>query len=674
MAIEIETILEWLLKLLDFLAGYVFTWTGLFFALVFLLTVPRAIVFATGRLSRQFYKPRLLARAFADAPTKDATGLTVLVAGIRDPRGLVRRTAVVAQNAVPTNDLLIIRLDGALLSNARANDVAGQIENLIAAQNGRMISQFGIDYPKITLIGHSVSAMLVRKAVLYASQGFGVDRCGFEDSVAQVDAPWRKRLDRVVCLAGVNGGWSRKTNIWVAMGAACLDYMGVGLFVRDLERGGPFVENLRSEWLDLLRAPEGKAAPEVVQLQGSDDWVVPEDNDIDLSAIVNDRANPNFTFQTVEASGHLSVLDMVATDNQELRLQSRRAAQFSAALALSWPDLMANGYSRSVRENTEAIKSAQLIKTVVVTYHGLRDNQAWGETPDAAVSALFGPRPDVLISRETPPFVPQFSFLFDIFGRREGSVRWLAEKIVRLKADYPQAKVSMIAHSQGSFVAGALLQRFSAIPLENLVLAGSILPHSFPWDPIVKAGRVQRVVNLRARADIISGILGAAFQFVPGYVPLLGRLRLFQIGDSGFSGFAWINTAMGEIASLDGGHDFFFDSRKATRFATAFALQGSPVDAAEATAQTLFNEIKADTHPTDVLEASQAVASDFKAGRPALVSLANRFSWVSGIVIMLVLASFFTILSAAIYFTFQFTTFFAGVVALGLLYLILDSL
>jgi hypothetical protein len=674
MGIDVETILDWLLKLLDFLAGYVFTWTGLFFALLFLLVVPRTVVFLTGRLARQFHKPRLLARAFADAPSKDATGLTVLVAGIRDPRGLVRRTALVAQEAMPQNDLLIIRMDGALLSNARADDMAGQIENLIAAQNARMMSQFGSDYPKITLIGHSVSALLVRKAVLFASKGFGIDRCGFEDSVAHVDAPWRQKLDRVVCLAGVNGGWSRKTNIWVAMGAASLDYMGVGQFVRDFERGGPFVENLRSEWLDLLRSPHGKHAPEVVQLQGSDDWVVPEDNDIDLSAAIAGHPNPHFIFQTVEASGHLSVLDMANTSNQELRLQARRAAQFSAAIALPWQDLIANGYSRAVRENSDILNDNRKITHVIIAYHGLRDNQSWGETPDGAVKALFGPRLDVLISRESPPFVPRFSFLFDIFGRREASVRWLAEKIVRVKADYPVARISMIAHSQGSFVAGALLQRFSAIPLENLVLAGSILPHSFGWDTIVKAGRVKRVVNLRARADIVSGILAAAFQFVPGYIPLLGRLRLFQIGDSGFSGFAWVDKSMGEVASLDGGHDFFLESRKATRFATAFALQGGAVKGAETIAQALFNEIKADTHPTDVLEASQSISSDFKAGRPALVALANRFSWISGIGIVLVLAGFFTILSAVIYFTFPFTTFFAGVVALGLLYLIFDSL
>lgn len=674
MAIDINAILDWLLKLIDFFAGYVFTWTGLFFTLVFLLTIPRAVVFLTGRLARQFHKPRLLARAFADAPSKDSAGLLVLVAGIRDPRGLIRRTAVVAQEAQPNHDLLIIRMDGALLSNARAEDLAGQIENLIAAQNGRMITQFGSDYPKITIIAHSISALLVRKAVLYASEGFGVDRCGFDDSVAHVDAPWRKQLERVVCLAGVNGGWSRQTNIWVAMGAACLDYMGVGQFVRDLERGGPFVENLRSEWLDLLRSPKGKSAPQVVQLQGSDDWVVPQDNDLDLCAVIAGQSNPHFTFQTIEASGHLSVLDMANTSNQELRLQARRAAQFSDALTLPWDELLANGYSRAVRDNQAYIEEGKRVKAVIIAYHGLRDNQLWGETPDAAVTALFGSRPDILISRESPPFVPRFSFLFDIFGRREASVRWLAEKIVRVKADYPDARVSMIAHSQGSFVAGALLQRFSAIPLDNLVLAGSILPHRFPWEPIVKAGRVKRIVNLRARADVVAGIFGAAFQFVPGYVPLLGRLRLFQIGDSGFSGFAWINTAMGEIASLDGGHDFFLESRKATRFATAFALQGSAVHEAEMIAHTLFNEIKSDTHPTDVIEASQAISSDFKAGRPALVALANRFSWVSGLVIFLILAGFFTILSAVIYFTFPFTTFFAGVVALGLLYLIFDSL
>jgi hypothetical protein len=674
MGLDLQSVLDWLLQAIDFLAGYVFTWTGLFFALLFFLTIPRAMVFLSGRVAQQSRKPRLLARAFADTPRGEAKGLTVLVAGVRDPRGLIRRTAVVARDALPDHDLLIIRLDGALLSNARANDVAGQIENLIATQNTRRVSAHGSDYPKVTLVGHSIAALLVRKAVLFASQGFGIDRSGYEGSVAQVDAPWRKRLDRIVLLAGINGGWSRKTNIWVAMGAAALNYMGVGQFLLDLERGEPFVENLRSEWLDLMRNPHGQYAPEVVQLLGSNDWAVPEDNELDLSATVDGRINPGYIFQTMEASGHVSVLDMVTTTNQELRLQARRAAQFTDALALPWDDLTANGLSRIVRENGDAIAIQAKVKSIVLTYHGLRDNQAWNESPDLALATLFGSRADVLISRESPPFVPRFSFLFDIFGRREASVRWLSEKMVRLKAEYPDAKVSIIAHSQGSYAAGTLAQRFGALPFENIVLAGSLLPHAFPWGPIIKSGGVKRVVNLRARADIVSGILASAFQFMPRYVPLLGRLRLFQIGDSGFSGFAWINNDMGEVASLDGGHDFFLESRKAIRFAIAFALQGSPIKTSETTARTLYADIVADTHPQDVIEASASLDSDFKGGRPALVALANQFSWVGGIVIFLVLAGFFTILAATIYFVFPFTTFFAGVLALALLYLIFDSL
>jgi pimeloyl-ACP methyl ester carboxylesterase len=674
MSFDFDAMITVLFQAVDFLAGYVFTWTGLFFALLFFLTIPRMLVFLTGRLAQQTRKPRLLARAFADSPQPDAKGLTVLVAGVRDPKGLIRRTAVVARDALADNDLLIIRLDGALLSNARANDVAGQIENLIATQNARRVASEGTDYPKITLIGHSIAAMLVRKAVLFASQGFGIDRSGFEGSVAQVDAPWRKRLDRVILLAGINGGWSRKTNIWVGMGAAALNYMGVGQFLLDLERGEPFVENLRSEWLDLLRTPNGQYAPQVVQLLGSNDWAVPEDNEFDLSASVEGRSNPGFIFQTMEASSHVSVLDMINTSNQELRLQARRAAQFTDALALPWDDLIANGFSRIIKENSEAIATQSKVKAVVMTYLGLRDTQAWTESPDLALTKLFGTRTDVLISREDPPFVPRFSFLFDIFGRRESSVRWLSEKMVRLKAEYPDAKISIIAHSQGSYAAGVVAQRYGALSFENVVLAGSLLPHSFPWGPIIKSGAAKRVVNLRARADIVSGILASAFQFMPGYVPLLGRLRLFQIGDSGFSGFSWVNNDMGEIASLDGGHDCFVESRKAIRFATAFAVQGSPIKTAEATARALFAEISADTHPQDVIEASQAIDSDFKGGRPALVAWANQFSWVGGVGIVFVLAGFFTILAASIYYIFPFTTFFAGVLALALLYLIFDSL
>jgi hypothetical protein len=51
--------------------------------------VLRILIFISGRMAQSSRKPRLLACAFTDSQSETEQGLTVLVAGIRDTRGLI---------------------------------------------------------------------------------------------------------------------------------------------------------------------------------------------------------------------------------------------------------------------------------------------------------------------------------------------------------------------------------------------------------------------------------------------------------------------------------------------------------------------------------------------------------------------------------------------------------
>src|SRR5262245_31492649 len=45
----------------------------------------------------------------------------------------------------------------------------------------------------------------------------------------------------------------------------------------------------------------------------------------------------------------------------------------------------------------------------------------------------------------------------------------------------PNAKLSIIAHSFGTYIVGEILKRDFTLKLHGLILCGSVLPQDFPW-------------------------------------------------------------------------------------------------------------------------------------------------------------------------------------------------
>lgn len=671
---EVTMDVTWIWPLAANALAFVFSWNGLGAALALLLCGPRLLVFVSGRIARMTRVPRLRARAFADTPQARATGLVVVVSGLRDPNGLIRRMATVAREALAGADLLIIRIDGALTSNACPADVAGQVESLIAAQDSRMADAHGAPYPKIVLVGHSTGALLARKAVLFASDGFGADRPGLHGAVAQGDAGWRKRLDRMVLLAGLNGGWVRGCNIWIAAGASLLDITGVGRFVRGLERGTPFVETLRCEWMQLLRAPRGAGAPFVVQLAGSDDWAIVAGNEKDLSAAIGAERNRSFAMQTVDGASHLSILDMTFSADEALKLQARRAARFAAALTLDPEALLSDGATRLVEEPETELAARAAIRSVLLVLDGAREETAWLDAPRVLARTLFPALDDATVARERPPHVSKLSFLFDLWGRREALARWTADKHTRLRAEHPNATLSVLGHGSGAWAVGRLLHDVPVARLGNIVLAGSVLPQSHDWAGVVKAGRVLRLCNIRARSDLWTAVFTAFFQWLSVQVPGAGRLGMFRLGQSGFAGFGWQTGEMGDIASLDGGHNALLESREASEFAVAFCLQDTSRPAVSAATQGLFGRIRDQIAPDQVAAATAVADGDFRPGKPAFAALANRFVWISWGVLALALAGFITVGAFGFWLFTPIGPVTSTLLSVLVVYWILDSL
>lgn len=638
-----------------------------------LAIVPRNFLFLSGRLARFFKVPRLVARAYNGTPLVGAKNLVVLIAGVQTPRLLFSKAARVASDAVIESDILKIRSNFALFSNADPNEMASQIGGLIDAQYNRKFRATGEKYDKIILVGHSIGALWLRKAVLNASAGFGLDRPGLTNKVASTDAEWRTKLDRIIFLAGVNSGFDRNFSVWTMTFTWFLEFLGIGKLLLAMERGTPFVETLRLEWMRLIRSPFGLAAPFSVQLIGDADWAISIDNDIDLEAQVGEAGNINHSVIDVGGASHISILDMTLVEDSDLLLQSRRAYCFIDALCLSKQELR----DRTLRPHEEIVgneaRRRAAVKRVIFLYDDNRNQDLWIEPFGFASKRVLGERDDIFLARASVPHLSRFSFLLNLFGRRERALRWWSAKFTELCADHPNATISVVALANGSWVIGRALSDNRAMRVQTIFLSGSILPRDFNWDRIVKEGRLGIICNTLSSEDLYISVFGGLVHWLRENVPFVKQMEYFSLGDSGMRGFDWVSAQMGQISYLAGPQEAFFESRSAIRFAAAFAAFGGPMVGANKIAVDGFNSIQNDTDPNDLaLVDSPNTGFVGDAAKPMLFM--NRFAWLFGTAIIAAIVAIMIGSGILLYNVAPIYELTAAGVVIVLTVLILDSL
>lgn len=101
------------------------------------------------------------------------------------------------------------------------------------------------------------------------------------------------------------------------------------------------------------------------------------------------------------------------------------------------------------------------------------------------------------------------------------------EKYADVKSHFPNAEISFVGHSNGTYIAGKALNECHAIKFHRVVLAGSVLRCSFDWQRVSE--RVEHVLNYVGSADLVVAFLPAVFE-------KLG-LRFLDVGGAGAFGF-----------------------------------------------------------------------------------------------------------------------------------------
>jgi hypothetical protein len=143
---------------------------------------------------------------------------------------------------------------------------------------------------------------------------------------------------------------------------------------------------------------------------------------------------------------------------------------------------------------------------VVIPLHGIRTHAEWQR---AFVTVTQYPKYNNVFNCPLDNWNFGHFSLFKFLTRsgREKKIQWFRDQYYRLmsdrnipleKGDYP----SIVAHSFGTYILGQVILRYPYIKLDKIILCGSILPRSFPWELLIQRGQVQEVRNEYGIKDI----------------------------------------------------------------------------------------------------------------------------------------------------------------------------
>jgi pimeloyl-ACP methyl ester carboxylesterase len=522
---------------------------GIMFALI--LVLPRFLV------PTRFDTPKLESR-------DGASTLVIAVHGLSGAPSLNGLKALVRRSR-PEADLIALSYPSHPLSNVNAYDLADTLEAEIHAAYQQH------QYQRVVLVGHSMGGVVLRKVLVWAH--------GFEDDRPRRrgERVWAAKIERFVSLAGINRGWSIQPApermewpryLAIYAGEKFGRLAGIGTLVHSMQRGAPFVADLRVQWIRAARQPARKIAgklPPVIHLVGSIDDIVTDDDSRDLAAAKDVK------FVTIPNVGHGEIAEAVRESGDATSPLRRRLHE---ALTLS-PDQIAADTDNPLVENPK-------VKRIVYIMHGIRDYASWSDQIRAELKARLPAtdRDTVAIVPAKYGYFPMLPFL--LAWDRQRNVRWFMDTFTENLAKYPQATdFDYVGHSNGTYIVASALQRYATLRVRNVLFIGSVVPKHYPWGPLIEGGRVGHVTNVVATSDWVVAVFPRLFEQIAewqGRRPVRGFL---DIGSAGFRGFEASQRDDGRVENityLAGGHSAGLDENKKLQ-AIAEYLATSDTDA-----------------------------------------------------------------------------------------------
>lgn len=441
----------------------------------------------------------------------------------------------------------------------------------------------------VVLLGYSSGSLLARRVFCMAH---GADKAG---GLSGTVAPWARKIDRLVMLAGITRGWEYSTASpdhvrflapllqqtarfvgWVKGLRAELETKTP--FILQLRRGSPFVITTRIQYVQVFEAlrrlldaaphsipdsvlRKGRLPSTIFLLGARDEFVSPEDC-TELGPRVE------FAFVELDGSNHAEAM-LIAGDDP---IQVERRKRLVAALTQEFDSLVEQPWAvRSAdiddyldpmdltAEQPLAVEDAARVEHAVMVVHGIRDSGFWTKRVAREIKTLA--RTHGIEVRAPTPSYGYFS-MWDFVkpGGREKAAYWFMDRYADVRSHFPNARISFVGHSNGTYIAARALELCPAVRFERIVFAGSVVRRSFPWREC--GGQVRSVLNYVGSSDGVVAFLPAVFECL--------HLRWLDVGGAGAFGFddAALSTAqlqtvadltgeaidLHEVRFVDGGH------------------------------------------------------------------------------------------------------------------------
>lgn len=461
-------------------------------------------------------------------------------------------------------DLLVPVLVANPLSNQRPQEAAWSLQKRIHTTFMER-AQAGRPYRSVVLVGYSAGSLVLRKAMVW---GLGQIEDHTEKELAR-EYRWRWALDetgtrlggtigRIVLIAGINRGWSLQRRPGDMSLPLYLSYkilervarLGLfGRFILALERGEPFVADLRLQWLRLAHRLGG--LPPTFQLLGTVDDIVSRDDNKDVLALSNAHV------LLVEGADHAGIMRLHETAHGPARRERLIEAltghvELEDRITTDMDRAYGEAALRADRVTAEAASSADpAISMIVLPIHGIRANADWCNRFRRLLNQSL---------QKGAAYCPcrsygHFSILrFLLIGRRK-MVRWFVDLYTEAVAAVGDTAVPVhvVGHSNGTYLLARALLDYRTINVDHVALTGSVVQRHFPWSQLHDEGRLKRLRNKRAARDFIVGFFPGFYQQLSMGLP--GVRTIFDIGNAGLRGFD--DPPKGQDIErfyLDGGH------------------------------------------------------------------------------------------------------------------------
>lgn len=351
---------------------------------------------------------------------------------------------------------------------------------------------------------------------------------------------WTKCLKNHIHLAGMTLGWQfnsemNKTFLVVGPLLRVTPWLRKQLTPFQFYKGSDFITNMRIRLArQRCKLEDSKRQPEMVYLLGTKDMYLSPADAIEPGFNANAKYSP--TYYEIPGSGHTDILCSSHVCNFICKTLNEKSHPIDNAIKEIPPDHL-DDYLDPL--DNQPPTSNKAVKNVVIILHGIRDNGYWAKRIGHRIKSAwpkyynkFNPKAKTIPDMRTVSLSYGYFSLWDFIrpGGRSQAVQWFQNVYADIVSLYPNAAISFIGHSNGTYL-GTHALNCPAVRFKLMLLAGSVVRRDFWNNNEHLLEKIDYFLNIRAVQDWVVGLFPAGCE---AWGPLG---RPMDLGGAGAYGF-----------------------------------------------------------------------------------------------------------------------------------------